>query len=95
MKNQKTLTFVPDHLKTKKNVSACSLLRSTPDQCKAQQICDKFLPKCFKTQGMCNKVVNRCFFVFDSNSDRYKTQEMCDKVISEDASLMYTVLTNI
>ena len=32
--------------------------RYTPDQCKAQQMCDKFVRKRFKTQGMCNEVVN-------------------------------------
>ena len=71
------------------------ITRYTPDQCKAQQMCDKFVRKRFKTQGMCNEVVNWYFFVFDSISDWYKTQEMCDRVISEDPSLMYTVLTNI
>ena len=55
------------------------LLRYVPDQCKAQQICDKAILENVGILIMCNKPVNN--YPHTIVPEWYRTQEKCDKAV--------------
>ena len=82
MKNPGMLTFVPDHLKTKKMCKHAVkkwpyLLRYVRNQYRTQQS---------RNQEMCNKTVDNYPCALKLVRECFMTQEMCDKVVNTHSS---------